>query len=178
MARRYGLPWRAGGGSLTSSLLPDAQAGWEGMNTMQAAFLAGANVHLHCGGWLEGNLVMSFEKLIIDLDMLRTLIREFTPVDIDEASLACDAHDEVRHGGHFFGAAHTMERFRDCFHRPELATTENFQRWSSNGSLDAAQRATAIWQRMLEEYQPPPLDDAVREELDAFVIRRRAELGD
>ena len=178
LARRYGLPWRAGGGSLTSSPLPDAQAAWEGLNTMQAAFLAGANIHMHCGGWLEGGLVASFEKLVLDLDMLRTLIREFTPVDIDEATLAFGAHDEVRHGGHFLGAAHTMERFRDCFHRPELATTENFQRWSSNGSLDAAQRATAIWQRMLEEYEPPPLDDAVREELDAFVIRRRAELGD
>ena len=178
LARRYGLPWRAGGGSLTSSPLPDAQAAWEGMNTMQAAFLAGANIHMHCGGWLEGGLVASFEKLVLDLDMLRTLIKEFTPVDIDEESLAFGAHDEVRHGGHFLGAAHTMERFRDCFHRPELATTENFQRWSSNGSLDAAQRATAIWRRMLEEYEEPPLDDAVRAELDEFVVRRRAELGD
>lgn len=178
LARRYGLPWRAGGGSLTSSPLPDAQAAWEGMNTMQAAFLAGANIHMHCGGWLEGGLVASFEKLVVDLDMLRILIAEFTPVEIDEAALAFGAHDEVRHGGHFLGAAHTMERFRDCFHRPELATTENFQRWSSNGALDADQRASAIWGRLLEEYEPPPLDEGVREELDAFVVRRRAELGD
>ena len=144
LARRYGLPWRAGGGALTSSPLPDAQAAWEGMNTMQAAFLAGANWHMHCGGWLEGGLVASFEKLIVDVDMLETLIREFTPVDIDDAALAFDAHDEVRHGGHFLGAAHTMERFRDCFHRPELATTDNFQRWTKDGALDAAQRATEI----------------------------------
>ena len=178
LARRYGLPWRAGGGSLTSSPLPDAQAAWEGLNTMQAAFLAGANIHMHCGGWLEGGLVASFEKLVLDLDMLRTLLKEFTPVEIDEAALAFGAHDEVRHGGHFLGAAHTMERFRDCFHRPELATTDNFQRWSSNGSLDAAQRATAIYERALAEYEPPPLDDAVREALDEFVARRRAELGD
>lgn len=178
LARRYGLPWRAGGGALTTSPLPDAQAAYEGLNTMQAAFLAGANIHMHCGGWLEGGLVASFEKLVVDLDMLRVLIAEFTPVDIDEAALAFGAHDEVRHGGHFLGAAHTMERFRDCFHRPELATTENFQRWTANGSQDAATRATAIYQRILEEYEPPPLDDAVRAELDAYVVRRRAELGD
>ncbi|MGI9117126.1 MAG: trimethylamine methyltransferase family protein [Gaiellales bacterium] len=178
LARRYGLPWRAGGGALTTSPAPDAQAAWEGMNTMQASFLAGANWHMHCGGWLEGGLVASFEKLIIDVDMLRVLIAEFTPIEIDEESLAFGAHDEVRHGGHFLGAAHTMERFRDCFHRPELATTENFQRWSANGSLDAAQRATAIWRRTLDEYEQPPLDDAVRAELDEFVVRRRTELGD
>ena len=178
LARRYDLPWRAGGGSLTSSPVPDAQAAWEGMNTMQAAFLAGANVHMHCAGWLEGGLVASFEKYAIDLDMLRALIKEFTPVDIDEASLAFDAHDEVRHGGHFLGAAHTMERFRDCFHRPDVATTENFQRWSANGSLDADRRATAVWQRLLADYEAPPLDASIRAELDEFVVRRRTELGD
>ena len=178
LARRYQLPWRAGGGALTSSPLPDAQAAWEGMNTMQAAFLAGANIQLHCGGWLEGGLVASFEKLIVDLDMLQTLIKEFTPIEIDDAALAFGAHDEVRHGGHFLGAAHTMERFRDCFHRPLLATTDNFQRWSKDGALDAAARATGIYQRMLEEYEPPPLDQAIREELDEFVERRRVELGD
>lgn len=178
LARRYKLPWRAGGGSLTTSPLPDAQAAYEGMNTMQAAFLAGANIHMHCGGWLEGGLVASFEKLVVDLDMLQTLIKEFTPVEIDEAALAFGAHDEVRHGGHFLGAAHTMERFRDCFHRPLLATTDNFQRWSKDGSLDAAARATGIYQRLLEEYEPPPLDDAIRAELDEYVTRRRVELGD
>jgi trimethylamine--corrinoid protein Co-methyltransferase len=133
---------------------------------------------MHCGGWREGNLVVSFEKLVMALDMLRTLIAEFTPVDIDEASLAFDAHDEVRHGGHFFGAAHTLERFRDCFHRPLLATTDNFQRWTRDGSLDAATRATAIYQQLLADYEPPPLDDGIKAELDEFVTRRRAELGD
>ncbi len=178
LARRYGLPWRAGGGALTTSPVPDAQAAWEGMNTMQAAFLAGANWHMHCGGWLEGGLVASPEKLVLDVDMLRTLIAEFTPLEIDDAALAFDAHLEVGHGGHFLGAAHTMERFRDCFHRPDIATTENFQRWSAAGSLDAAARAEREVARLLETYEAPPLDDAIRAELDAHVERRRAELGD
>jgi trimethylamine--corrinoid protein Co-methyltransferase len=178
LARRYNLPWRAGGGTLTTSPVPDAQAAYEGMNTMQAAFLAGANWVMHTGGWLEGGLVAGFEKLIVDLDIVRTLCAEFTPIDIDEAALAFGAHDEVRHGGHFLGAAHTMERFRDCFHRPLLATTDNFQRWTKDGALDAAARATGIYEGLLADYEPPPLDGAVRDELDAFVTRRRSELGD
>jgi trimethylamine--corrinoid protein Co-methyltransferase len=178
LARRYNLPWRAGGGTLTTSPVPDAQAAYEGMNTMQAAFLAGANWVMHTGGWLEGGLVAGFEKLIVDLDIVRTLCAEFTPIDIDEAALAFGAHDEVRHGGHFLGAAHTMERFRDCFHRPLLATTDNFQRWTKDGALDAAARATGIYEGLLADYEPPPLDGAVRDELNAFVTRRRSELGD
>jgi trimethylamine--corrinoid protein Co-methyltransferase len=114
----------------------------------------------------------------MDLDMLQTLIKEFTPIDIDEESLAFGAHDEVRHGGHFLGAAHTMERFRDCFHRPLLATTDNFQRWSKDGALDAAARATGIYQQLLADYEQPALDDGLRAELDEYVTRRRAELGD
>ncbi len=178
LARRYGLPWRAGGGALTTSPVPDAQAAYEGMNTMQAAFLAGANWLMHTGGWLEGGLVAGFEKLIVDLDIVRTLCAEFTPVDIDDAALAFGAHDEVRHGGHFLGAAHTMERFRDCFHRPLLATTENFQRWTSNGAHDAAERATGIYQSLLEAYEPPAMDAATLAALDEYVTRRRRELGD
>jgi trimethylamine--corrinoid protein Co-methyltransferase len=178
MARRYGLPWRAGGGALTSSPVPDAQAAWEGMNTMQAAFLAGANVVLHTGGWLEGGLVASFEKLVVDLDIVRTLRAEFTPIVVNDEALAFTAHEEVLHGGHFLGAAHTMERFRDCFYRPELATTENFQRWSQQGSLDAAARATRLVDDLLDRYEAPPLDRSVRGALDEFVMRRRRELGD
>ena len=178
LARRYNLPWRAGGGALTTSPVPDAQAAYEGMNTMQAAFLAGANIVMHTGGWLEGGLVASFEKLIVDLDIVRTLRAEFTQLDINDDALAFRAHDEVRHGGHFLGAEHTMERFRDCFYRPQLATTDNFQRWSKNGGLDAAARATGIYEGLLAEYEQPPMVDAMREELDEYVVRRRAELGD
>jgi trimethylamine--corrinoid protein Co-methyltransferase len=84
----------------------------------------------------------------------------------------------VGHGGHFLGAMHTMERFRTCFYRPLLSSSENFERWTRNGGVDAAGRATRIYQEALEAYEPPPLDDAVREELEEYVVRRRAELGD
>ena len=176
LARRWKLPWRSGGGALTSSPAVDAQAAYEGSATMTAAFMAGANLVLHTGGWLESGLVASFEKLVVDLDILRTLRGTFAPLEVDEASLAFDAHLEVGHGGHFFGAAHTMERFRDCFHRPLLATTQNFEAWEEAGSPDANARAGRIWRELVDRAVPPPLDDDVKEAIDDFVERRTIEL--
>ena len=133
---------------------------------------------VHAAGWLESGLVSCYEKYIVDIELLRMLRQQFTPLEIDQASLAFGAHDEVRHGGHFLGAAHTLERFRECFYRPLLSSTENFERWSRNGALDAAARATTLWQQALDRYEQPPLDDAARAELDEYVSRRRLELGD
>jgi trimethylamine---corrinoid protein Co-methyltransferase len=178
IARRLGLPWRSGGGSLTSSQVPDAQAAYEGLNTMLPAFLAGANFVMHTAGWLESGLVSCYEKFVVDLEIVRTLREEFTPLEVDEESLAYGAHQEVGHGGHFLGAQHTLERFRECFYRPLLSSTENFERWIRKGGSDSAERATAIWQAALERYEQPPMDSALREQLEEFVVRRRRELGD
>ena len=178
IARRLGLPWRSGGGTLTASPAVDFQAGYEALNTLQAAFLAGANVCWQSAGWLEGGLVTSFEKFVADLELLDLLLHQFSQVEVDEASLALGAHLEVGPGGHFFGAEHTLERFRDCFWRPTVGTTENFDRWTRNGSVDHAARATRRWQELLDTYEPPPLDDAVEEELVEYVERRASELGD
>ncbi len=178
LARRYGLPWRAGGGGLTSSQSVDAQAGYESFNTLQAAFGAGANLVVQAAGWLESGLVSCPEKLVLDIEILRILRRQFTPLDVDEDSLAFDAHLEVGHGGHFLGAVHTLERFRDCFYRPLLGSTENFERWTRNGAPDAAVRAGRIWRSRLDAYEAPPLDADVDERLAGFVATRRRELGD
>ena len=129
-------------------------------------------------GWLEGGLVTSFEKFVADCELLDLLIHQFTPVEVDQASLAFDAHVEVGQSGHFFGAAHTLERFRDCFWRPTVASTESNDRWTRNGSLDHAARASVRWEQMLESYEQPPLDEAIEEELVEFVETRAAELGD
>jgi trimethylamine---corrinoid protein Co-methyltransferase len=178
IARRLGLPWRSGGGTLTSSQVADFQAGYEAFNTLHAAFLAGANVCWQSAGWLEGGLVTSFEKFAADCELLDLLTHQFTPMDVDEESLAFDAHLEVGQGGHFFGTAHTLARFRDCFWRPTIASTENFERWTRNGSKDHAERSDDRWKEMLGSYQRPPLDGSVEEELVEFVERRAAELGD
>jgi len=177
LARHFGLPFRTGGG-LTSSQTPDAQAGYEALMTMLPTFLAGTNWIMHSAGWLEGGLVSCYEKFVIDIELLRMLRVEFTPLEIDEAALAFDAHLEVGHGGHFLGAEHTMTRFRECFYRPILSSSMNFERWSRQGALDASARATAIYQKTLDEYEQPPLDDAIRSELEDYVSRRRTELGD
>jgi trimethylamine--corrinoid protein Co-methyltransferase len=178
IARRYGLPWRAGGGGLTSSQTVDAQAAYEAFNTMLPAFLAGANLVMHAAGWLESGLVSSFEKFVLDLEILQTLIAEFTPLVVDEESLAFGAHQEVGHGGHFLGAEHTLARFRDCFYRPFLSSSENEDRWRRLGARDTAARASEIWPRLLEAYEQPPLDPAIADELDQYVTRRKRELGD
>jgi trimethylamine--corrinoid protein Co-methyltransferase len=177
IARSFGLPWRSGGG-LNSSQTVDAQAAYESLMTMLPTFLAGANFVLHAAGWLEAGLVSCYEKFIVDIEVLRQLKHEFTPIDFDDDALAFGAHEEVGAGGHFLGAAHTLERFRECFYRPLLSSTENFERWQKNGGRDTTARAGEIWRRTLEEYQQPPMDDSIREELAEYVTRRRAELGD
>jgi trimethylamine--corrinoid protein Co-methyltransferase len=177
LARHYGLPFRTGGG-LNASQTADAQSAYEALMTLLPTFLAGTNFVMHAAGWLEGGLVSCYEKFIIDIELLRMLRAGFTPLEIDEASLAFGAHAEVGHGGHFLGAAHTMERFRDCFYRPLLSSTANYERWLKQGGKDTAARAGEIVQRTLAEYQPPPMDQAVRAELQDYVNRRRRELGD
>jgi trimethylamine--corrinoid protein Co-methyltransferase len=177
IARSFGLPFRSGGG-LNSSQTVDAQAAYESLMTMLPTFLAGANFVLHSAGWLEAGLVSCYEKFIVDVEILRELLHEFTPIDFDEESLAFGAHEEVGPGGHFLGAAHTLERFRECFYRPLLSSTENFERWQRNGGRDATARASEIWRKTLDEYEQPPMDEELVAELKAFVDRRRTELGD
>jgi trimethylamine--corrinoid protein Co-methyltransferase len=177
IARHFGLPFRTGGG-LTSSQVADAQAGYEALMTLLPTFLAGANWVMHAAGWLEGGLVAGYEKFIVDTELVQMLQHEFTPMEIDEASMAFDAHEEVGHGGHFLGAMHTMERFRTCFYRPMLSSSENYERWMRGGGKDASTRAGEIYRKQLEDYEAPPLDDAIRQELEEYVVRRRAELGD
>jgi trimethylamine--corrinoid protein Co-methyltransferase len=177
LARQFGLPFRTGGG-LNSSQTCDAQAAYESLMTLLPTFLAGTNWVMHAAGWLEGGLVSCFEKFIVDIELLKMLRVEFTPLEIDEDSLAFGAHSEVGHGGHFLGAAHTMERFRECFYRPLLSSTANYERWLRLGGKDATARASEIVDKTLADYQTPPMDDAIRSELEEYVVRRRAELGD
>lgn len=180
IARAYNLPFRSGGG-FTSSQMVDAQAGYEALMTMMPTFLAGVNYVLHSAGWLESGLVSSYEKFIVDMEILRMLQVTFTPLEIDEASLAFGAHEEVMStddSRHFLGTAHTMEHFRDCFYRPLLSSSDAFERWERNGGKDAAERAGEIAAQKLEEYEEPALDPAIKQELEEYVARRRKELGD
>ena len=177
IARHYGLPFRGGGG-LTSSQAVDAQAAYEASMTLWPTFLAGTNFVMHSAGWLESGLVSCYEKFIVDVEILRMLHEVFEPLKINEETLAYGAHQEVGQGGHFLGAAHTLERFRECFYRPLLSSTENYERWTRNGGKDAAARATDVWKKTLDEYEEPAMDAGLKEELKAYVDRRRTEFGD
>jgi trimethylamine--corrinoid protein Co-methyltransferase len=177
IARHYGLPFR-GGGALTSSQVVDAQAGYESMMSLWPTFLAGTNFVMHSAGWLESALVSCYEKFVVDVEQLRMLHAAFEPLKVDEEALAYSAHQEVGQGGHFLGAVHTLERFRECFYRPLVSSTENYERWKKNGGHDTAARATEIWKKTLSEYEKPPIDADLEAELKAFVDRRRTELGD
>ena len=177
LARHYGLPTRALGGGLTTSQLTDAQAGWEAMQIITAAVDARADVVMHAAGWLDAGLAAGFEKLIADLDVIASVCVEYGPIRIDEEELAVDVIREVGHGGHFFGVEHTLARYRDCFHRPAVASTMNVERWRAAGSPTAEQRAEAIWRERLAVHEPPPIDADARAEIDAYVASRERELA-
>lgn len=175
LARHYGLPTRALGGGLTTSQVADAQAGFEAMQGIKAAVDARADVVMHAAGWLDAGLVAGFEKLIVDLDVIASVCVEYGPIAVDADALALDAIREVGHGGHFFGVEHTLARYRDCFHRPALASTMNVERWRAAGAKTAEQRAEDLWRERLAAHEPPPIDPAVRDEIDAYVASRERE---
>ncbi|WP_306144457.1 trimethylamine methyltransferase family protein [Roseibium sp. MMSF_3412] len=178
LARRAGLPLRCGG-SLTASKIEDAQAAYESADSMHSTMLAGANFVLHAAGWLEGGLCTGFEKLIMDADRLGSYQKVLSGgLDTSDEAFARDAYSEIGPGGHFLGSAHTMRNYQTAFYEPRLSDSENVESWEEGGSKDMRQRAFERWQAMLEEYQPPAMDPATREELEVFVARRKEELPD
>lgn len=175
LARHLGVPWRSQAASTSNT--EDAQAGYETMTSLLGCLYGGANLIIHAAGWQEGGLTASFEKLVLDIEMLQVLAESLQPILVDEAELAIDAIDEVGPGGHFFGTPHTLERFETAFYQPEVFTRDNFGRWTETGSRDARDRATDVWQRWLAEYLEPPIDGAVRDAIDDHVARRIADGG-
>jgi trimethylamine--corrinoid protein Co-methyltransferase len=145
--------------------------------SLWGAVLGGANLVYHAAGWQEGGLTASFEKFILDVEMLQMMMEFLQPIVVDDPSLGFEALRRVPTGGHFFGDPHTMERYEHAFYQPLVSNWQNFESWQLAGAQDATQRATAIWQRALDEYQPPPLEPSIREELDDYVARRRERIG-
>jgi trimethylamine--corrinoid protein Co-methyltransferase len=178
MARHYNLPFR-GGGALTSSKAPDAQAAYESMMCMWPTILGRVNFVLHAAGWLESALLASYEKFIIDVEALRMfewILDRGLPVD--EEGLAMDALREVGPGGHFLGSEHTLRNYRTGFYRPWISSTENFDRWNRFGARTADVVAAERWKQVLAEYPDPGIDPGVDEQLKEFITRRKQELGD
>ena len=174
MARRYGLPWRSS--NATASSVVDAQAAYEAEMAVWGAIMSGVNLLYQGAGWLEGGLTASFEKLILDVEILQMMSEVLQPLVVDAATLGFEAIQEVGPGGHFFGTAHTLERYETAFYQPLLSDWRNFETWQADGARTATERANTIWKRLLAEAVPPPMDPARAEALDAFVARRTREI--
>ena len=177
LARRLGVPFRSGG-SLCASKLPDAQAAYESANTLLPTVMGGVNFVLHAAGWLEGGLAIGYEKFVLDTDQLGAMSTLAKGLDISENGLALDALLDHEPGQHHLGTGHTLANFETAFYRSTTADNSSYEQWSEEGALDAAQRANAIWKAQLAAYEPPPIDDAIDEELRAYVARRKDELPD
>ena len=175
LTRRYKIPYRSSNAS--ASNVVDAQAAYESEMSVWGAVMGHCNMMMHGAGWMEGGLVASFEKFILDIEILQGMAEFMQPIKIDEAELAVEAIREVGPGGHFFGVGHTLERYETAFYAPLLSDWRNFENWSLAGAENATQRANKIFKQVLADYQPPPIDPAVAEELEAFIAKRKEEGG-
>jgi trimethylamine--corrinoid protein Co-methyltransferase len=175
IARRLGMPLRSS--NTTSSNMVDAQAAYESEMSLWGSIMGGANLVYHAAGWLESGLTASFEKLIVDAEMLQMMAEVLRPIEVNADQLALDAIAGVEPGGHHFGTAHTLAHYEHAFYIPMVSTRQNFENWQDSGSLDAAHRANALWKRMLAEYQRPPMDPAIEEALNDYVARRKQQIA-
>jgi trimethylamine--corrinoid protein Co-methyltransferase len=176
LARRYRLPYRTSNASASNAA--DAQGAYETEMSLWGAVLGHANLIYHAAGWQEGGLTASYEKLILDIEMLQLMMRFLEPVQVDEAELGFEAIRGVKTGGHFFGEPHTLERYEHAFYEPLVSNWQSYENWQLAGGHDATERATEIWKRALAEYEQPALDPAIAEALDEYVHLRRGEIGE
>ncbi|MDE3240770.1 MAG: trimethylamine methyltransferase family protein [Paracoccaceae bacterium] len=177
LARRLGLPYRSGG-AFCGSKLPDAQAAYESANSLNMALLAGVNFMLHACGWLEGGLVSSYEKFVMDADQLGCLHHLAKGVSIDTNGQAMDAIREVGPGGHYLGCGHTQANFKTAFWRTEVFDYKPFETWEEEGARDTQALASARVKKMLGDYQQPALDPSIGEALNDYVARKKASMAD
>lgn len=175
MARRYRVPYRSS--NTCGANAPELQATYESMMSLWGSVMGGANIVLHAAGWLEGGLCASFEKMIIDAELLQGVAQYLVPLEVSESTLALDAIADVGPAGHFFGTPHTLERFRTAFYEPLLSNRQNYQSWEAAGSETDIARANRVWKRLLADWQAPPFEPAAKDALTDFVARRRAAGG-
>ena len=177
MARFYGLPMRASG--VCAANVPDGQAMWETCHSLWSAVQSGTNMVYHAAGWLEGGLIASPEKFVMDCEVLQMIQRYFEPQlwATGEEDIAIDAIREVGPGGHYFGVQHTQDRYQTAFYQPFASDWRNFEAWAADGGTWTAERAHKIYKQILGDFEAPAMDEAVKEELRAFVDRRIAEGG-
>ncbi|MEM8750306.1 MAG: trimethylamine methyltransferase family protein [Pseudomonadota bacterium] len=175
LARMIGLPWRSAAGCAAN--INDAQAAHETQMSAWSVLLAGATIFIHGAGWIEGGLTVSYEKFITDIEMLQIMAELFTETPSSESDIAFEALKEVQPGGHFFGAAHTMDRYKSAFYEPMIYDWSNFGTWTERGALDTDKRASNYWQELLAQDAVFAADEDRVAHLKDFIERRTAEGG-
>ena len=175
LARRIGVPFRSSNTTAANAI--DAQAAYESLMSLWGCLMGGAHLVIHGAGWMHGGLTASFEKLILDAEMLGMMQAYFKPIAVTEEALSLDAIAEAGVGGHFFGTAQTMAQYETAFHPPMLSNWDSYPNWLARGAEEAPARANRIWKELLSHYEEPPLDPGVLEALNAYVARRKAEGG-
>lgn len=175
LARRYGMPYRSSNSSASNTV--DAQAAYETLMSLWGCVLGGTHLVYHAAGWMEGGLQASYEKFILDVELLQHMMEFLQPIDLSDDEMGFDAMSRVPTGGHFFGDEHTLERYQHAFYAPLISDWSNHGAWTEAGSLTATQRATQVWQAALEDYEEPVMEPGRREALDDYVARRKEEIG-
>ena len=175
LARRYNVPYRTSNVNAANAV--DAQAAYESVFSLWGTTMGGGNLIKHAAGWMEGGLVASYEKLVLDADLLQMVSQFLEPMDINEEEFGLDSIVEAGVGGHFFGTAHTQARYKNAFYSPIISDWRNFENWHEAGSPQAFEKANKVWKQALADYKEPPIDAVALAELDAFIDRRVAEGG-
>ena len=169
------MPMRSS--NFSASNIPDFASGYESANSVYAAMASGANLLMHAAGWVEGGLCTSYEKFVLDCEIVQSMTQMLEPVRVETSDFAFDEIESVGPGGHFFGTERTIATFETAFYRPLVSTTQNYGAWMEGGAKTATERATAIWQEAIKTYSEPPIDDSIGEALSAFVAKRREQGG-
>ena len=175
LARRYNIPYRSSNANACNVV--DAQAAYESEMSLWGAIMGHAGLVLHAVGWMEGGLCASFEKMLLDAELLQMMAEFLSPIEVNEETLGFEAMREVGHGGHFFGTQHTLDRYETAFYSPIISDWRNYESWEEAGAHTATERANKLYQEILADFEPPPLDEARSDELSEFIARRKEEGG-
>jgi trimethylamine--corrinoid protein Co-methyltransferase len=175
LARRYNIPYRSS--NANASNVVDAQAAYESEMSLWGAVMGHAGLVLHAAGWMEGGLCASFEKMVLDAELLQMMAEFLSPLEVNEDTLGFEAMRDVGHGGHFFGTKHTLDRYETAFYAPIISDWSNYESWEEAGARTATERANKLYKEILADYEPPPLEAARSDELTEFIARRKEEGG-
>jgi trimethylamine--corrinoid protein Co-methyltransferase len=176
MANYYDLPNSTIAGA-TDSKTADAQSGYEKCLTVSLAAQAGSNLITQAGGMQASLMGCALESYVVDNDMLGSIMKSLTGIEVSEATLAVATIDEVVHGdGHFLGQPETLQRMQTDFVYPEIGDRRTIDEWEADGAKDIHEVARERTRQILKQHYPKHISAEMDQKLrDRFDIRLPAE---